>query len=262
MIRSVGLVVSLLLLSCGSDKKVVPHVDTNDQSEVIFQEDFNAASLDMTKWSYALGDGCPELCGWGNQELQRYTDSNHQLVDGNLIIIARPEASGYTSTRILTKDKFEFTYGRVEARARVEQVVGSWPAIWTLGANIDEVGWPACGEIDILEHVGRRPDEVFTSLHTSSSHGDTENSVITRMPDLYDGFHIYGMTWTEDAIAFDIDGQEVYRYAPEVKTPENWPYNKPQYLLINLAIGGKFGGPVQADQYPTSFVVDYVRVTK
>lgn len=217
--------------------------------------------MDTSVWNFELGDGCPALCGWGNNERQFYTKSNHRLEEGKLIITARRDSSGYTSTRITTKGKREFQYGRIEARAKLPVGKGVWPAFWMLGSNISEAGWPRCGEIDILEYVGREPGQVFTSLHTADSHGNTVNTQKTLFEGIEEGFHTYAAEWTAERIAFFVDGQLVYTFEPEQRTEEVWPFDQPFYLLLNLAIGGNFGGPEVDDGiFPQEFVVDYVRV--
>lgn len=229
--------------------------------ELLWSDEFDGTSLDTSVWNFELGDGCPALCGWGNNERQFYTKSNHRLEDGKLIITARRDSSGYTSTRITTKGKREFQYGRIEARAKLPVGEGVWPAFWMLGSNISEAGWPRCGEIDILEYVGREPGQVFTSLHTADSHGNTINTQKTLFEGIEEGFHTYAAEWTAEHIAFFVDGQLVYTFEPEQRTEEVWPFDQPFYLLLNLAIGGNFGGPEVDDGiFPQEFVIDYVRV--
>lgn len=231
--------------------------------ELVLFEDFSGDTLNSTVWNIIEGDGCPDLCGWGNNELQVYTDKNHRLENGHLIITAKKEGEVYSSTRLNTKGKFEFRYGTAEIRAKLPQGKGLWPAFWMLGANIDQVGWPACGEIDILEYVGREPEMVFTSLHTPSSHGNTINTKKTPFEDIEEGFHTYTMTWTEQAIHFDVDGKRVYTYNPELKNKSTWPFDQPFYLLVNLAIGGNFGGPdVDPGVFPASYIIDHIKVWK
>ncbi len=231
--------------------------------ELHWAEEFDGMALSEDTWNFELGDGCPELCGWGNNEAQVYTRSNHRLEDGKLIITARREGSGYTSTRITTRDKMEFQYGRVEVRAKLPSGTGVWPAIWLLGSNIGEVGWPRCGEIDIMEYVGKSPGEVHTSLHTPDSHGNTFNTRTTRIEGLEDGFHLYALEWEPDRIEFFVDGRPVYRFAPEDRPEEVWPFDQPFYLIVNLAIGGNFGGPeIDERIFPQEFVIDYIRIFK
>lgn len=229
--------------------------------KLIWEESFNGDTLDTNTWNYELGDGCPNLCGWGNNERQIYTKTNHRLADDKLIITAQKQDSIYTSTRITTKGKKEFMYGRMEARAKLPIGQGLWPAFWMLGSNISEVGWPQCGEIDILEYVGREPDMVFTSLHTQDSHGNTINTQKTTFEDIEEGFHTYAADWSPDSIKFYVDEQLVYTFAPDNKSEDIWPFDQPFYFIINLAIGGNFGGPEVDDTiFPQEFVIDYVRV--
>ena len=164
--------------------------------ELIWQEEFNGSSLNEDVWNYELGDGCPQLCGWGNKERQRYTKTNHTVKNGYLYIRAKLEDGQYTSTRITTKDKFEFRYGRIEARAKLSVGKGLWPAFWLLGANISEVGWPASGEIDVLEYVGKEPGMVFSTLHTQASHGMSIHTKKQQIDNIEDGFHVYAANWT------------------------------------------------------------------
>lgn len=233
----------------------------NNKSELIWEEDFTDSELNMERWQFELGDGCPELCGWGNEEPQLYTKKNHRLENGNLIITVKSEDSLYTSTRITTKNKFEFKYGRLETRAKLPTGTGVWPAIWMLGSNIDEVKWPMSGEIDILEYVGREPHMIFNSLHTDDSHGETINTKKTRIENIEEGFHTYAMNWTAEKIEFFVDGKKLYTFNPEQRTEEIWPFDQPFYILVNMAIGGGFGGPTIDDSIlPQEFIVDYIRV--
>lgn len=232
-----------------------------NQEDLVWAEEFDGSSLNEAYWNFELGDGCPELCGWGNAEPQVYTRENHRLEDGKLVITVRNEDGRYTSTRITTKDKFEFQYGRVEARAKIPRGKGVWPALWMLGSNIDEVGWPLCGEIDILEYVGREPQMVFNSLHTQDSHGNTINTRKTRINDIEQGYHIYEMDWGPESIRFSVDGELLYTFDPKERTEAVWPFDQPFYLLVNLAIGGNFGGhDIDDSVLPQEFVIDYIRV--
>ncbi|WP_224491272.1 glycoside hydrolase family 16 protein [Robertkochia flava] len=229
--------------------------------ELVLFEDFSGDTLNEEVWNVIQGNGCPDLCGWGNNELQVYTDTNHELRDGKLVITARKEGEKHTSTRLNTKGKLEFQYGTVEIRAQLPRGKGLWPAFWMLGSNIDTVGWPACGEIDILEYVGREPGMVFTSLHTTSSHGNTVNTKKTALENIEEGYHDYSMTWTPEHISFSVDGETVYKYSPELKNNATWPFDQPYYLLVNLAIGGNFGGHEVDDTiFPASYVIDHIKV--
>lgn len=231
------------------------------KGKLIWEENFDGKALNESVWNYELGDGCPNVCGWGNNERQEYTKTNHRLENGHLIITAKKDGDTYTSTRITTAGKKEFKYGYIEARAKLPTGHGIWPAFWMLGSNIKQVGWPMSGEIDILEYVGKEPHTVFTSLHTQDSHGETINSKKTKFPKIEDGFHTYGINWTANEIEFFVDGKSVYTFAPENKTVEVWPFNQPFYFIVNVAVGGNFGGPKVDDTiFPQEFIVDYIKV--
>jgi beta-glucanase (GH16 family) len=231
------------------------------KGKLLWEENFNGKALNEKVWNYELGDGCPNICGWGNNERQIYTTSNQMLKDGKLIITAKKEGDKYTSTRITTAGKKEFKYGYIEARAKLPVGQGIWPAFWMLGSNIKQVGWPMAGEIDILEYVGKEPHMVFTSLHTKDSHGETINTKKTAFSNIEEGWHTYAINWTNDKIEFFVDDKSVYTFAPENKTTEVWPFNQPFYFIVNVAIGGNFGGPAVDDKiFPQEFMVDYIRV--
>ena len=229
--------------------------------KLVWEENFNGKKLDEKTWNFELGNGCPNNCGWGNNEKQLYTDKNHELNDGKLIINIVKEADKYTSTRITTAGKKEFQYGRMEARAKIPTGKGIWPAFWMLGSNISKVGWPKSGEIDILEYVGREPHQVYTTLHTQDSHGNSVNSKKTEIKNIEEGFHVYAIEWTKEKIEFFVDDVSIYTFKPEVKNEDIWPFNQPFYFIINTAVGGNFGGhDVDDSIFPQQFVIDYVRV--
>lgn len=229
--------------------------------QLVWAEEFDDPQLDEKAWTFELGDGCPDLCGWGNREKQVYTSTNHHLENGILYIEARKFGKGYSSTRLTTKGKKIFQYGRFEIRAQLPTGKGLWPAFWLLGENIDAVGWPLCGEIDVLEYVGRAPGEIFTTLHTQAAHGDNGNSKTTVIPGIEEGFHTYTADWNSKRIIFSVDDQEVYTFAPEEKTEEIWPFDQPFYVLLNLAVGGHFGGDdIEDNRLPQKFAIDYIRV--
>ena len=230
---------------------------------LIWSEEFDQEELNGEYWNYELGDGCPDLCGWGNNEPQVYTSKNHEIKDGQLVITIKKEDSTYTSTRITTEKKFEFQYGRVEARAKLPTGKGIWPAIWMLGSNHREVGWPMCGEIDILEYLGREPSMVFNSLHTQDSHGNTINTKKSHIENIEEGFHTYVVDWSQKKIDFLVDEKLLYSFNPEERTEEVWPFDQPFYLILNSAIGGNFGGQeIDDSALPQEFVIDYIRVYK
>lgn len=231
------------------------------QRELVWEENFNGDRISEENWNFDLGDGCPQLCGWGNNELQSYTKENHVVNNGLLKIAAKKENGIYTSTRITSKGKHEFKYGRIEIKAQLPIGKGLWPAFWMLGSNIDSVGWPLCGEIDILEYVGREPETIFTTLHTADSHGNSKNTRKDSVPGIEEGFHIYAIDWTEDKIDFFIDDDLFYSFEPKQKNKETWPFDQPFYIIVNLAVGGNFGGAEVDDTVlPQEFIVDYIKV--
>jgi len=230
---------------------------------------------DPAHWGYDLGDGrSAGNVGWGNQELQYYTeDAANASLDGqgNLLITAR-KADGaidcyygrcrYTSARLLTVSRFDFTYGRVEARIKVPAGAGMWPAFWMLGTNIDTVAWPGCGEIDVMEHVGRLPNRIFPTIHGPGYSGDHAFGKTLDLPvPVADEFHVYALEWAKDHLSWTIDGQPYHQATPGDVAPNEWAFNHPFFPLLNVAVGGTFGGPVGPDtRFPQSMSVDYVRV--
>lgn len=242
----------LLLLLCSASAFAQPK-----KGKLVWEENFDGGTLNEKVWNFELGDH-----GWGNNERQLYTKTNHTIKDGFLTITAKKEGDKkYTSTRITTAGKKEFKYGYMEARAKVPTGWGIWPAFWMLGSNIKDAGWPKCGEIDILEYIGREPHTVYTTLHTQATHGEHASSKKTTFENIEEGFHLYAVNWTKDQMEFFVDGQSVYIYAPENKNVDNWPFDQPFYFILNMAVGGNFGGPDVDDEiFPQEFIIDYVRV--
>ena len=233
----------------------------SQEKEIIWEENFDGNTLNEEFWKIETGDGCPELCGWGNNEEQSYTPDNIRLKDGYLHISAVKEQNDYTSGRITTKGKKNFKYGTYEVRLKLPRGKGLWPAVWMLGSNMDEVGWPMCGEIDMMEYVGREPNKFFTTLHTQDSHGNSKNTRKDLIPGLDEGFHVFKTEWNEQRISFYVDGEHFYTFNPKERTKEVWPFDQPFYLIVNLAIGGNFGGSeIDDKQLPQDLVVDYIRI--
>ena len=236
-------------------------VSCQNSRKLIFVEDFDGNQLNTSVWNYELGDGCPKKCGWGNNEIQFYTKENITVNNGNLVITATKDSSKYKSGRITTANKFEFQYGTIEVRAKLPLGKGVWPAIWLLGHDIASVGWPACGEIDFMEYAGKNTHEIHTTLHTPDSHGKSKNTKVTRINNIENGFHVYKCHWTKKSIEFFVDDQLVYTFNPEVKNERTWPFNKPFYVILNLAIGGNFGGPDVDDSiFPQEFLINFYKV--
>jgi beta-glucanase (GH16 family) len=234
---------------------------------VVMEENFDGTELDTSLWSYDIGDGSSQgLSGWGNNELQYYTDrpENVKVEDGILNITARKEAyeeASYTSGRILTKLNFDQKYGRFEARMKLPWGQGLWPAFWLLGADIDEVGWPQTGEIDIMEYRGQEPTRIHGSVHGPGYSGAEAVSKSYNLDgDRFDtDFHVFGIEWGKDYINFYVDDDLYNQITPEDVDGE-WVYNKPFYILINMAVGGSFvGSPTEDTVFPQTLEIDYVR---
>ena len=231
------------------------------KGKLIWEENFDGKTLNEKVWNFETGNGCPDNCGFGNNEKQVYTDKNHTVANGFLTITTKKEGDGYTSTRITTKSKKEFEYGYMEARLKLPTGKGIWPAFWMLGSNIDKVGWPLAGEIDIMEYVGREPHMSYATLHTSAAHGEHGNGKKTEFKNLEEGFHVFGVDWTKDQITFYVDDKPVHTFAPKEKSQEVWPYNQPFYFILNVAVGGNFGGmDVDNTIFPQEYTIDYIRV--
>lgn len=245
--------------SISISKEINVFVSTN----LIFADEFNTpGSLDSSKWSYDIGRGSN---GWGNNESQYYTNRAENVVieNGLLKITAKKdnyEGALYTSARIKTQGKFDFKYGKVEVRAKLPIGKGTWPAIWMLGSNISTVGWPACGEIDIMEHVGNDQGNVHGSVHTPSSYGATVNSAKKYIADVSTNFHVYAIEWNNQKIDFSIDGNIFYTYNPNTKNNSTWPFDANQFIILNVAMGGNFGGSIDPAFTQSTMEIDYVRV--
>ncbi len=214
------------------------------QTEVlVWSDEFDGTGLpDAANWGYDIGGN-----GWGNNEVQYYTNSvaNAFQSGGSLFIKAIKSGGSWTSARLLSKGKKEFKYGRIVFRAKLPSGSGTWPANWMLGANIGSVGWPACGEVDVMEHVGKNPTVVQCALHTPSSNGNTVNKKEKSLADCETAFHEYEVNWTPQKMAFAVDGFVYYTYAPAVKNASTWPFDLPQFLILNLAMGGNLGSDPQ-----------------
>ncbi len=242
-----------------------------EAGELIWSDEFNGSGTpNPDNWTYDIGHGSG---GWGNNEVQYYTNEskNVRRENGNLVIEALKEDGEWTSARIKTQGLRSFRYVTVKVRAKLPAGSGTWPAIWMLGSDITENGWPDCGEIDIMEHVGKDPGMVHSSLHSPSSYGNTVNSGQTEVPTFSDAFHLYEMVWSEESIVFKVDGTTFYTYAPSDKNFETWPYNNDFFIIMNIAMGGNWGSDPQYESGgmkngidpaldSVRMEVDYVRV--
>ncbi|MCE2958758.1 MAG: family 16 glycosylhydrolase [Bacteroidota bacterium] len=251
-----------IFLSCQSDQQKVVNF-----TQLVMQDEFNVdGQPNANLWGYNIGRG---QNGWGNNELQFYTDraKNVTVKDGNLVITADRESfSGaqYTSARLLTKGKFDQTYGRFEARMQLPWGQGIWPAFWMLGADIDTNAWPNCGEIDIMELRGQNPTVLIGSIHGPGySGGQAISKSYTLKNDRFDtGFHIFGVEWGPGYINFYVDNV-LYNQIKPSDLPGPWVFNKPFFIIMNIAVGGNFvGSPNDQTVFPQTMLVDYVRVYK
>ena len=228
-----------------------------------WSDEFNGTSLDPAAWTFETGGG-----GWGNNELEYYTDrsENASLQDGKLVIHALKESFGsasYTSARIKTQGKKEFTFGRIDIRAILPRGKGVWPALWMLGANINTVGWPACGETDIMELLGQEPTKVYGTLHygSLSNHGQRGNNYVLTTGSFSDQFHVFSLEWKQDQISFYIDNN-LYQTITKTDIGDYpYPFNAPSFFIFNVAVGGNWPGSPDLTTYlPQWMIVDYVRV--
>jgi beta-glucanase (GH16 family) len=271
----------------------IPHTDWR----LVWSDEFNesdGSAPDPRKWTCDIGVGGD---GWGNQELEYYTNSPRNVVvqGGNLVISAvkekytgrniRPEGQDqnqspglttaeqgtvtreYTSARLKTQGLFSQTYGRFEARIKMSYGQGMWPAFWMLGDDSDKVGWPRCGEIDIMENIGKEPSKIHGSIHGPGPSGSatddmTATYTLPAGQNFSDAFHIFALEWEPQAIRFYVDGK-LYDTAIPSGLPKGtgWVFNHPFFLLLNLAVGGDWpGSPDDSTHFPQQMLVDYVRV--
>ena len=258
----IGVISLTLLPSCSSSKKATV---LSRQYELVWADEFNGNSVNLDNWSFVLWDA-----GKVNNEWQQYVENtaNYKIENGILHITATKtgenKKGGYTSTRLSSQGKKEFKYGRIEFRAKLPHGMGTWPALWMLGSNHEEAGWPLCGEIDIMEYVGYEPNVVHCNIHTKSDYCYTNNKTAINLKTAEEEFHTYGIIWTEDTISFYIDTPNNIKntYSPEDKNLKNWPFNQPFFLIMNFAVGGDWGGKNGVDEtiWPQTMEVDYVRV--
>jgi beta-glucanase (GH16 family) len=233
---------------------------------LVWSDEFSGNSLDLNAWNQEIGNGSG---GWGNNELEYYTNSlkNNFLSNGNLIVEARKEAAGgfsYTSGRMTTQNKKVFKFGRIDIRAKLPVSKGLWPALWMLGTNITTVGWPACGEIDIMELIGTYPSRVHSTMHWKNSSGvHASKGANYNLPngDFSQQFHVYSMIWSKDLIKCFVDDILYVTVAIGDVGTANYPFNADHFFIFNVAVGGDWPGPPDATtQFPQRMFVDYVRV--
>src|SRR5215467_6949410 len=273
--RVPGLLLAAIVLSslsCGGGAPLQP--PSAKGWTLVWSDEFNGpdgSAPDSSKWTYDTGGK-----GWGNSELECYTNSsqNAQIQGGNLVITARQQAitcsdgtaSSYTSARLKTQSLFTQAYGRFEARIKIPAGQGMWPAFWMLGNNITTTGWPACGEIDIMENIGKEPGTVHGSLHGPSTTSRTSDATapfsLPAGQTFADAFHLYAVEWEPGVVRFYVD-TNLYATFTQSQWPAGgaWVFDHPFFLLLNVAVGGTWpGSPDNTTQFPQQMLVDYVRV--
>jgi beta-glucanase (GH16 family) len=255
------IVLLLTAISCSTDET---QTVANFQTLVIADEFNTDGAPDSSMWTYDIGTGAN---GWGNNELQYYTDrtENVKVENGYLLITANQEdfeGASYTSARIKTQNLFERAYGRFEARIRLPYGKGLWPAFWLLGNDCETNIWPQCGEIDIMEYLGDNPTTIFGTVHGPGySGGEAVSKDYVLENDRYDtGFHVFGIEWGPDYINYYVD-DALYQTITPQDVPGEWVFNHPFYIILNVAVGGNFpGSPNNETVFPQTMLVDYVRV--
>ncbi|MGB3074920.1 MAG: family 16 glycosylhydrolase [Chitinophagales bacterium] len=230
----------------------------------LWKDEFNGTSIDNTIWGYDIGNS-----GWGNNESQYYTNSsgNSYVSNGNLVIVAKKENYGgseYTSARLLTKNKKDFTFGRVDIRAVLPKGQGIWPALWMLGSKIDQTGWPNCGEIDIMEVIGSIPNVVNGTIHYGPQ-GATQSTSLTATQaltsgDFSDKYHVFSLIWSQGSIQILVDDISYFQVT-QAQVGAIYPFNEPFFVIFNVAVGGNWPGyPDATTVFPQQMLVDYIRV--
>jgi len=235
------------------------NISVNVSLSVVWSDEFDTpGSPDASKWGFDIGTGSG---GWGNNELEYYTNrtTNAVVANGTLKITALKESyngSAYTSARLLSQNKFSFKYGRIEVRAKLPAGVGTWPAIWMLGSNISTVTWPACGEIDIMEHRGSELNKIFGTFHYPGHSGGNADGNTLMITNATTDFHVYSAEWSATSIKLYVDNQLVH----SLNNNAALPFNQNFFVLLNLAMGGTFAGPVDPAFSSATLEIDYVRV--
>lgn len=258
------LAIVAMLYACG--------VKDVSSPKLVWADEFDySGTPDSSKWNFNVGDGCPRVCGWGNNELQYYTENaleNARVENGHLVIEARLDSMGgmrYTSARLTTKGKGDWKYGRIEVRSKLPQGRGTWPAIWMLPTVADRpMQWPRDGEIDIMEHVGYNQGMIVGSIHTEKYNHIkwTQKSDSVYLADVSSEFHTYALDWTEEKLIWLIDDEAFLEISKNDEDYEGWPFDQPFHLILNIAVGGNWGGKHGVDDaiWPQQMVIDYVRV--
>ena len=272
IMKTVNVALVVLLICLGSLQQPEKSADQKRGPwRLVWSDEFNYKGLpDEKKWDYDVGGH-----GWGNKELQFYTarrKENARVEDGHLIIEARKESwegRDYTSARLVSRNKGDWTYGRFVVRAKLPSGRGTWPAIWMLPTGWTYGSWPNSGEIDIMEHVGFDPDVIHTSIHTRAYNHtiNTQKTSQFKLPNSRSEFNVYAVEWTPEEIRGYVNDEQLFTFRNERLTDpaadyRQWPFDKPFHLLLNLAVGGTWGGQQGVDPtiWPQRLEIDYVRV--
>ena len=263
-----AILVSFLIAGCTQLASLLPAratpIPTLPGWELTWHDEFDGKQIDASNWAFDLGAG-----GWGNGEMQTYTDAaeNARLDNGLLVIQAQKKLnqSGgfeFTSARLKTQGLQAFQYGRIEARIKVPAGAGLWPAFWMLGSNFSTIGWPDCGEIDIMEYVGKDPTLILGTMHGPGYSGALGLTKWNRQTyNIADDFHTYAIEWDKDQISWFYDDVKYSTYTRSDVEPKTWVFDQPFFIILNLAVGGTLGGLVNPDTFfPAQYLVDYVRV--
>lgn len=276
--KNIILAACLVLTACGDSEGESPEVPQSiipttgpdsplsyPNMTLVWQDEFDGTELNASNWTYELGTGSN---GWGNNELQYYTDKNTQILEGNLVITAKKESlngSNFTSSRIVTKDKQEFEYGRIDIRAALPEGQGLWPALWMMGSNFNQVGWPRCGEIDIMEMVGGngRENTVLGTVHwlddNSGQRAQFGGTRTLPFGTFNDAYHVFSIVWDETSIEWLVDGNQYH--VIDTTPAELDEFRNSFFFIFNVAVGGTLpGNPDTTTSFPQHMIVDYVRV--
>lgn len=231
---------------------------------LVWSDEFQGSTLNMSDWTHEIGGG-----GWGNNELEYYQPDNTYMAESEYMIIEAREESvsglNYTSSRAITQGKQEFQYGRIDIRAVLPEGQGIWPALWMLGSNFGSIGWPDCGEIDIMELVGHLPGQVHGTVHMgadpSQHHFIGSSVILPGNAKFSEEFHVYSILWEENNIKFLLDDEQFFEFTPAQTNGQPYPFNQPFFFIFNVAVGGQWpGSPDETTVFPQRMIVDYVRV--
>ncbi|WP_052955548.1 family 16 glycosylhydrolase [Flavihumibacter petaseus] len=234
---------------------------------LVWSDECDGPAVDIQSWTFQNGDGCPNICGWGNNELEYYRPENLTFQEGKMLIEAKKESLGgraYTSSKIIGAGKNAFKYGRIDIRAILPKGKGFWPAFWLLPEGNKFGNWPTSGEIDIMELVGNEPGKVLGTVHYGPGPGSIHTSGTYTLPGsktFNDEFHVFSLEWEEDTIRWYVDDQLFYTVTKTMVAPQTYPFNEDFFFIVNFAVGGNWpGSPDATSVFPQWLIVDYIRL--